>query len=55
MTGPRWKNKGMATIVLEKALGSITDHGHTEVHAFITEGNRPSEVIFNRLGFAKVT
>ncbi len=51
MTRRLWKNKGMATTVLEKALGSITDHGHTEVRAFITEGNWPSEVIFNRFGF----
>ncbi len=54
MTRSRWKNKGMATIVLDKALGSITDQGHKKVHAFITEGNRPSEAIFNHFGFTRV-
>jgi hypothetical protein len=57
MTRPRWKNKGMATIVLEKALGSITDHGHTEVHAFITEGTgraRQFSTISDSLGSSTI-
>jgi GNAT superfamily N-acetyltransferase len=54
MTRPRWKNKGMASMLLEKASESMTDHGYTKVHAFLTEGNRPSEAIFNHFGFTRV-
>jgi GNAT superfamily N-acetyltransferase len=55
MTRPRWKNKGMAATVIERALQSTTDQGHMKVHAFVTEGNLPSVAIFTHFGFTKVT
>lgn len=54
MTRAEWKSKGLGSAVLQQALYSLTEHGHREVRAVITEGNTPSERIFRRAGFERI-
>jgi RimJ/RimL family protein N-acetyltransferase len=54
MTGASWKNRGFARLLLREVLHSLIDRGYTQVRAFITDGNLPSEKIFRREGFARV-
>jgi L-amino acid N-acyltransferase YncA len=54
MTAPAQKRRGLAELVLAHALAKLAAQGHREAHAFITEGNTPSEATFARLGFQRV-
>jgi hypothetical protein len=42
-TGGEWKNHGLAKIVLAASLECLGDTGISQVTAFITDGNGPSE------------
>jgi len=53
MTGANWKNQGMGTAVLNKSIESLVNQGFKEVYAVITDGNKPSERIFEQVGFVK--
>ena len=55
MTRAKWKNKGLGTAVLQHALYGLAEQGHREVRAVITQGNTPSERIFKRVGFERIT
>jgi L-amino acid N-acyltransferase YncA len=55
MTRAQWKNLGVGQQVLCAVLQALRDQGHREVRAVITEGNTPSERLFGRLGFRRVT
>jgi RimJ/RimL family protein N-acetyltransferase len=55
MTAPRWKGKHLATAALLCSLQKLVDKNHTEVRAVITEGNIPSEKIFTRIGFKRLS
>ena len=54
MTGASWKNHGIGRQLLFRALREIRKKGYSEVRAIITEGNKPSENLFLKLGFQKV-
>ena len=54
LTGPKWKGRGYADLVLKASLECLREEGLQEVHAFITEGNTPSEKLFLKNGFSKV-
>ncbi len=54
MTSTSWKNHGIGRHLLFQALKEIKKGGYTEVRAVITEGNKPSENLFLKLGFQKV-
>ncbi len=51
MTGGEWKNQGLAKIVLAASLECLGDTGFSQVTAFITDGNEPSERLFEGYGF----
>lgn len=55
MTAPRWKGKRLATAALLHSLQSLYDKQCSEVRAVITEGNEPSEKIFTRIGFKRLS
>jgi predicted GNAT family acetyltransferase len=54
MTAAGWKNRGLASALVALSLRSLTDAGHDQVRAWITEGNTPSETVFLRAGFRRV-
>jgi hypothetical protein len=51
MTGGEWKNQGLAKLVLAASLKCLGDAGFSQVTAFITDGNGPSESLFSGFGF----
>lgn len=55
MTTPRWKANHLATSALLRSLQSLSDQKYAEVRAVITEGNNPSEKIFTRIGFKRLS
>jgi L-amino acid N-acyltransferase YncA len=48
------KHRGLATFALEQAVDQLRRAGHSELHAFITAGNLPSEKLFQRAGFRRL-
>jgi RimJ/RimL family protein N-acetyltransferase len=55
MTRAPWKNLGVGQQALCAVLQALREQGHREVRAVITEGNTPSERLFGRLGFQRVS
>lgn len=55
MTRAEFKGKGLASMVLTKALESISAAENTGVRGFVTEGNTPSERMLLALGFERLT
>ncbi|MEA2000540.1 MAG: GNAT family N-acetyltransferase [Actinomycetota bacterium] len=51
MTRADLKNRGIASALLDIAIEAVWATDDEEVRAFITEGNLPSETIFERAGF----
>ncbi len=51
MTVPERKNHGLASALLRRTLATAMAAGHTQVEAWITEGNHPSEKVFLAAGF----
>lgn len=54
MTSGDRKGQGIASALVDMAVHAMLDDGFTEVTAWITEGNLPSEAIFTKAGFAVV-
>lgn len=55
MTRAEWKNLGVGQQVLCAVLRALREQGHRRVWAVITEGNTPSERLFGRLAFQRVS
>lgn len=55
MTCVKWKNRGVGKQMLWAVLQALREQGHLEVRAVITEGNTPSERLFGRMGFQRIT
>jgi RimJ/RimL family protein N-acetyltransferase len=55
MTRAEWKTRGVGQQVLWAVLQALREEGHREVRAVITEGNVPSERLFGRIGFHRVS
>lgn len=53
ITRSTWKQRGLGAYVVRQSLLSLQDSGAHEVHAWVTEGNTPSEKIMRRFGFAR--
>ncbi|MFN8439718.1 MAG: GNAT family N-acetyltransferase [Caldilineaceae bacterium] len=51
-TSAQAKGRGLAHLVLNRSLRSLAATGYQDVHAFITEGNTPSERLHRKAGFA---
>jgi len=51
MTRAAVKNWGLASVLLDAVAAATWDEGHTDLRAFITAGNTPSEKVFIRAGF----
>ena len=51
MTRAAWKERGLAAWVLRQSLLSLQDARYSEVRAWITQGNTPSERLFTSFGF----
>ena len=51
MTRATSKGIGLATVLLDHVVDIVWQSGATEIRAFITEGNLPSEAVFKRAGF----
>ncbi|HEU4323684.1 MAG TPA: GNAT family N-acetyltransferase [Roseiflexaceae bacterium] len=49
------KRRGFAGLLVGRCLDSLRAAGYAEVRAVITEGNLPSERLFARLGFARIS
>ncbi len=49
------KRRGLARLLVARSLDNLRAAGYAEVRAVITEGNLPSERLFARLGFARVS
>ena len=54
MTVPAFKRQGLGRAVTAASLVELQKLGYGTVHAWITEGNKPSESIFVGLGFEVV-
>lgn len=54
MTHAAWKNQGVGKLVLSAVLQVLCQRGYRQVRAVITEGNVPSERLFDGTGFRKV-
>ena len=54
MTDPAYKNAGLGRTVTERSLESLANAGHVHVAFYITEGNTPSERLFESLGAERV-
>lgn len=54
MTHAKWKNQGLGKQMLSAVLEALRQRGYEQVRAVITEGNRPSERLFGRMGFVRV-
>jgi RimJ/RimL family protein N-acetyltransferase len=55
MTAPRWKGKHLASAALLRSLQKLANKKYSEVRAVITEDNVPSEKIFTRIGFKRLS
>jgi len=55
MTSAESKGKHLATAAVARSLQSLIDQGQGEIRAVITTGNIPSEKVFARLGFVRLT
>lgn len=53
MTAAHVKNQGLAASLLGQSLDTLQAAGYTQVSAWITEDNVPSETIFLRAGFSR--
>jgi L-amino acid N-acyltransferase YncA len=55
MTRAEWKKQAVAGRLLWAVLQALRERGYREARAVITEGNIPSERLFGRLGFQKIS
>ena len=55
MTAAAAKGKHIAVAAVSRSLESLIEQGHAEVRAVITDGNIPSEKVFTKLGFVRLT
>jgi RimJ/RimL family protein N-acetyltransferase len=55
MTRAEWKDRGVGQQALWAVLQALREEGYREVRAVITEGNVPSERLFGRIGFHRVS
>ena len=54
MTSSQWKGKRFATTGVLRSIQSLAEKNYDKVYAVITEGNIPSEKVFERLEFRRV-
>ena len=54
MTRASHKNQGLARLVTNTALEKLADDDHERVVFYITDGNAPSEALFDSLGAVRV-
>ena len=54
MTGAASKNQGLARLVVDTALHSMSNAGYEQAIFYITQGNTPSERLFRSLGAREV-
>lgn len=54
MTRAAVKGQGLASALLDIATEAVWANGASEISAFITEGNLPSEAIFRKAGYAVI-
>ena len=54
MTAAQIKGRGLAGQLLRAALTNLSQRGYQEVHAFVTQGNTPSERALARAGFQRI-
>jgi len=54
ITRSTWKGRGLGAYVVRQSLLSLQDGGASEVRAWVTEGNTPSERIMERFGFVRM-
>lgn len=55
LTGAAWKGRALGRHVVQLSLASLRAAGYAEARAVITEGNLPSERLFARLGFVRLS
>ena len=55
MTGAAWKGRSLAGVLLNESLFCIITHGYSIIHAFITQGNTLSEMLFSRAQFQLIS
>lgn len=54
MTSADWKKRGIGRRLICKVLVDLKQKGYPEVRAVITEGNKPSEDLFLKIGFQQI-
>jgi GNAT superfamily N-acetyltransferase len=54
MTHPDYKNHGLGTYLLKRSINALFDDGHNELHLVVTDGNKPAEYLFKKVGFQKI-
>ncbi len=55
MTAAAYKGQGLGRALLAQSLKTFQAQGHSQIRAVITEGNTPSEILFQRAGFVRYT
>ncbi len=54
MTHPEYKNHGFGTYLLKKSINALLDDGYYELYLVVTDGNKPAEHLFKKMGFQKI-
>lgn len=54
MTHPEFKNQGLGTYLLKKSINALLDDGYEELYLVVTEGNKPAQHLFKKMGFHNV-
>ncbi|MGG7573942.1 GNAT family N-acetyltransferase [Streptomyces sirii] len=50
---PAARGRGAGDLLVREALRWAGDHGHPQVHLWVTEGNTPAEHLYTRHGFQR--
>ena len=51
MTHPKYKNQGHGTYLLKRSINVLLDDGYKELYLVVTNGNRPAQHLFKKMGF----
>jgi GNAT superfamily N-acetyltransferase len=54
ITHPKYRNQGLGTYLLKKSINALMDNGYHELYLAVTDGNRPAQHLFKKVGFQEV-
>ena len=54
MTHPEYQNQGLGTYLLKKSINALMDNGYHELHLVVTDGNKPAQHLYRKIGFQEI-